>query len=145
MKINIDQEKLCEFCKDYHNNQSIGDTCEGSFCEKMREYYLDDYGIIDESDTFRQLSPGDYLYMINIDSLSKMKVESILQKESSIVINFDISSITVEVKPNDKESIDPGKLLKMFISKDEAIKNYEASITKKLREMTHNLIKIQTA
>lgn len=69
--INIDQDALCDFCKDYHDsNMSM---CEGTQCEKITEIYLDDKGITEDdpnTKTFRKLNIGDKFYLLVHDQIT---------------------------------------------------------------------------
>ena len=46
MTIEIEQDKLCDFCKDW--NDSSMNMCEGTDCEKMTELYMEEHGITEE-------------------------------------------------------------------------------------------------
>jgi len=63
--IQIDQEKLCDFCEGHceYINRS---RCEGSKCDEARQAYLDDLGITSEESPkcFKNLCIGDPVYFL---------------------------------------------------------------------------------
>jgi len=65
MSVEIDQNVLCDACKDHHDSSM--DMCEGSQCEKMKDIYLDNLGIVDEGKEdvcFKNIKLGDKLYLV---------------------------------------------------------------------------------
>jgi len=63
--IEINQELLCEFCKDHHDSDM--NMCEGSECEKIAAMYLEDKGITEdnpEEKTFAKLCVNDKIYRL---------------------------------------------------------------------------------
>ena len=109
--IKIDQDILCDFCKD-HNNSRM-DNCEGSQCEEMAELYLDENGISDPSQgkrTFEKLNVNNIIYFLDIKlivpEIKKRKLISIAKLvDNSIDIRHADNYIRIPEKSTNLSSI----------------------------------------
>ena len=131
MNIEIDQDKLCDFCKSI--NDSKMSMCEGSDCERMRELYLEDVGVTDTDGvkkTFEMLCPNDtisrlcisnaipYVEIIRVNGVKKMN-------DNPLTINIGSDSMSI------KES-NVSSYRNTFIYKKDADIELEKECTKRI-------------
>jgi hypothetical protein len=76
MKINIDQDELCESCDKDRN------FCEGSACDTARDNYMEDHGLVDDSSCFGDLDAGDVVYRIS-ENIPKIQILDIVKISKS--------------------------------------------------------------
>ena len=124
--IKIDQDILCDFCKD-HNNSRM-DNCEGSQCEEMAELYLDENGISDPSQgkrTFEKLNINNVLYFLDykpiVPKIVNLRITEIRRQDSgSLQISTKKEYINISQNKEDKSSS-----LGYFLYKTDAQKKLE--------------------
>lgn len=137
--VDIEHELLCDFCKNHHDCSM--NMCEGSECSAMREMYLEHHGIDYKKRTFSDLKPSDAFYSIRKEDITRLIVDRIALYKDYCGIRANNATSDIEVKPNENISLGEASF---YIELDDAIKDYEAAITKKTVAMFTNLAKIKS-
>ena len=133
--IEINQEMLCDFCRDYHDNNM--DRCEGSHCERMTELYLEENGITEDNPevkTFRKVRVNDKIYrLIDIDNLPMIEEYNIISinitSDKKLFLMFGPHGMTIENKDtNTQEDV--------FLIKKDAEKALEAICIERIVQLS---------
>lgn len=143
MKVQIDQDELCESCRMNRNR------CEGSGCSEARENYMADHGLVDVSSCFGDLDVGDTVYRICSSSLKFESLEIIEVIKTKICSNiickypYKEAALTFNyiTKAKSDSYADKGVLL-LTPSKNAALAAYKKFMTDTMLFMANELAKI---
>lgn len=136
--IKIDQDVLCDYCKEYHDCNMSG--CEGRQCEEIKEIYLEEKGIIMNEDNvraFRKLCVGDEIYrLIDKDilpSIKKLKINSVSKINDSDSLHIHYNSDGVSI-PSDYE--DSYQYKNLFLYRNDCEEELEKLCTIRIIELS---------
>lgn len=137
MNIKIDQEVMCEFCKDHYEFPSSF-MCEGGKCDEIKPIYLESNGLVeDEKQTFSDLDPGDIVFVIENDTIHEIEIDSINHLKDSLILISGEEKYSV-TKGKGKLTVD---FFGIFLKKTDAVERYQELISLKMLKMAQTLAK----
>ena len=133
--LEIDQDALCEHCKEDLNR------CEGSHCDNAREAYIEEFGLTEDNPTsFGQLTIGDAVYVVRENMLHESVIEKIAKDAEHSELGFtDKGRLKV---PNHLNNVHVDEC-HLFISKKKALDSYEMLMTLVIKTMARTIAKFE--